>query len=108
LQPQSKSKWFFGNFFQSCSSEKFSQKLPLCKFHLFFRFIYSFLQNTPIAEEQSIIVRRFLDQTFEQIRSHSLWKNASFFEIDAVSEVLEKYVMTKIYSSYETHSFTFF
>jgi hypothetical protein len=64
-----------------------------------FRFISSYRQKTPVSDEQSIVFRKFFEQTIEQIQTHPLWKDASFAELDAASEALEKYIMTKIYAS---------
>jgi hypothetical protein len=62
------------------------------------RFLGSFLQSPPLAEEQSNAVQQFREKVLNAMAVHPLWKNLPPAEFDATAETLEKYVMTKLYS----------
>jgi hypothetical protein len=64
------------------------------------RFLGSFLQSPPLAEEQSNAVQQFREKVLNAMAVHPLWKNLPPAEFDATAETLEKYVMTKLYSWY--------
>lgn len=62
------------------------------------RFLSNFRAKPPVPEEQGKLVRRFIDETVQQILAHKLWRGASDEDIDAASEWIEKYAMTKIFN----------
>jgi hypothetical protein len=60
-------------------------------------FISRFSQQTPLAGEQSSIVRNYLDDVVGMMLNHRAWSKASDEDADIAAEAAEKYVMQKIY-----------
>lgn len=61
------------------------------------QFINRFHEKPPHAHDQSEIIFSFIEQFIENLKYYSLWKTANAEEMDAISDILEKYIMTLLF-----------
>lgn len=61
------------------------------------QFINRFHEKPPHALDQSEIIFSFIEQFIENLKQYSPWKTASVEEIDAITDILEKYIMTLLF-----------